>query len=127
MRACGSKCVLRSSHSLTEQHLPRIAFAKGGDAVWGNATFAPDDLGEKDHTHGELVAFRKGIATIDAAHTGDADVQNMTANDVSTWILQRTPSYFQVCHPYILLPSLEIDGGGGGIAAHGGNELLVRD
>ncbi|TFY81159.1 hypothetical protein EWM64_g2857 [Hericium alpestre] len=36
---------------------------KGGDAVWGNATHAPDDESGNDHTHGQLISFRRRLAT----------------------------------------------------------------
>ena len=75
---------------------------QGGDAVWGNTTFAPDDLEEADHTHGDLIAFRGDTTTSDSdeshAHpvtpTHDIAV-NMTASEASTWILERTPLSFQ--------------------------------
>ncbi|KAF8629410.1 hypothetical protein AX15_003464 [Amanita polypyramis BW_CC] len=66
---------------------------KGGDAVWGNATSAPDDNQDPMYTHGILIAFRESHA---ASHISDADkVGNMTANDATTWILQHTPTNFQ--------------------------------
>ncbi|KAI0698234.1 LACT-domain-containing protein [Cytidiella melzeri] len=64
---------------------------KGGDAVWGNTLAAPDDPHNIDHTHGDLIAFRKSI--LEAA--GDRDTFNMTASTASSWILERTPSHFQ--------------------------------
>ncbi|KAI0343373.1 phospholipid:diacylglycerol acyltransferase [Trametopsis cervina] len=63
---------------------------KGGDAVWGNVTQAPDDKAGIDNTHGELISFRKNAVEI-----ANDDTLNMTASTASSWILERTPSYFQ--------------------------------
>lgn len=64
---------------------------QGGDAVWGNVTQAPDDKAGIDNTHGELISFRKNAIEI-----ANDDTLNMTASTASSWILERTPSYFQV-------------------------------
>ncbi|PCH36716.1 phospholipid:diacylglycerol acyltransferase [Wolfiporia cocos MD-104 SS10] len=65
---------------------------KGGDAVWGNATFAPDDLPHNMHTHGELIVFRSSVA---ASDTEGVRLSNMTSSQASNWILERTPTHFQ--------------------------------
>lgn len=61
---------------------------QGGDVIWGNSTHAPDDIDGADHSHGELIAFR--------AKLNDTAVQNMTADNAGTWILEHTPTTFQV-------------------------------
>ncbi|PPQ62922.1 hypothetical protein CVT24_006162 [Panaeolus cyanescens] len=61
---------------------------KGGDAIWGNATHAPDDECDAHHTHGELIAFRE-------VHNGKTIARNMTTDEASIWILQHTPTTFQ--------------------------------
>ncbi|KAF9049924.1 phospholipid:diacylglycerol acyltransferase [Panaeolus papilionaceus] len=61
---------------------------KGGDAIWGNATHAPDDDCDTHHTHGELIAFRD-------VHRGEKTAQNMTTEEAGNWILQHTPTTFQ--------------------------------
>ncbi|TFK44430.1 Lecithin:cholesterol acyltransferase-domain-containing protein [Crucibulum laeve] len=66
---------------------------KGGDTIWGNATHAPDDDYNATYSHGELIAFRHSVAT-SLESSGD-NVQNMTAAEAGTWILQHTPSSFQ--------------------------------
>lgn len=63
---------------------------KGGDAVWGNATFAPDDDDNRTYSHGELIAFRKSIAAND-----DESLANMTSVSAATWVLEHTPTHFQ--------------------------------
>ncbi|KDR75256.1 hypothetical protein GALMADRAFT_280005 [Galerina marginata CBS 339.88] len=63
---------------------------KGGDAVWGNDTHAPDDDCDATHTHGKLIAFRPNSALPD-----DQSARNMTAIDASNWILEHTPATFQ--------------------------------
>ncbi|KAG5637514.1 hypothetical protein H0H81_004265 [Sphagnurus paluster] len=65
---------------------------KGGDAVWGNASQAPDDEMDATHTHGELVAFRQ--SAIDSVTSSDTTV-NMTSEQAGSWILQQTPLTFQ--------------------------------
>ncbi|KAK0212623.1 phospholipid:diacylglycerol acyltransferase [Desarmillaria ectypa] len=64
---------------------------KGGDAVWGNAHFAPDDQADSIHTHGELIAFRES----QMLSVGNDGVGNMTSEEAGTWILQHTPATFQ--------------------------------
>lgn len=70
---------------------------QGGTDVWGNISWAPDDEPDSSHTHGELIAFRRAAAVSaqDLTH-GVEQTKNMTADDASTWILERTPSTFQV-------------------------------
>lgn len=87
---------------------------KGGNAVWGNDTWAPDDWHNSTDTHGSLYAFKK---THDKLHLGagdaaesrnDSDGQpthdvsahlqvqsNLSASDALTWLLQQTPASFQ--------------------------------
>ncbi|PIL36292.1 hypothetical protein GSI_01955 [Ganoderma sinense ZZ0214-1] len=64
---------------------------KGGDDVWGNTTWAPDDLSNSTHSHGALIAFREAPSSLDE----DMDLNNMTSNEAGTWILERTPTTFQ--------------------------------
>ena len=71
--------------------IPNNNVVKGGDAVWGDSTWAPDDLDNRDHTHGDLIAFRDSV--IKAA--GEDSLANMTADTVSPWILAHTPTHFQ--------------------------------
>jgi phospholipid:diacylglycerol acyltransferase len=68
---------------------------QGGNAVWGNATHAPDDEDDASHTHGELVTFRSS-QFISVEGAGDT-TGNMTAEEAGAWILQHTPSAFQAC------------------------------
>ena len=68
---------------------------KGGNDVWGNATHAPDDECDTSHSHGELIAFRPM-----AAPPEDQSARNMTVEEASNWILEHTPTTFQVWkHP----------------------------
>jgi phospholipid:diacylglycerol acyltransferase len=65
--------------------------------VWGNLTHAPDDQpDDRDHTHGALVAFRNSFASALRDDFGYEEVSNMSASEASSWILERTPSTFQV-------------------------------
>ncbi|KZT04731.1 phospholipid/diacylglycerol acyltransferase [Laetiporus sulphureus 93-53] len=65
---------------------------KGGDAVWGNATFAPDDVVANTQSHGELIVFREAVL---ASEDEGTQVTNMTAQEAGNWVLERTPVAFQ--------------------------------
>ena len=95
-------------------------WVKGGNAVWGNATHAPDDGEGGHHTYGELISFRQ----MDPIPPGDEDVEtppfmheqgqtvqtanegrrhskfplskNLTADEAGPWILRHTPQTFRV-------------------------------
>ena len=96
-------------------------WVKGGNAVWGNATHAPDDGEGGSHTYGELISFRQ----IDPIPPGGDDVEtppfmhgqghtsqittsegsrhsklplskNLTADEAGFWILRHTPLTFRV-------------------------------
>ena len=72
--------------------------AQGGQDVWGNVTSAPDDQEGASHTHGELISFRNVLHESHNDTTGVAKVtSNMTADEAGTWILEHTPTSFQVC------------------------------
>ena len=64
--------------------------------MWGNATFAPDDLIQSNLTHGEIVAFRDHVVRAAAESAEDEVLRNLTVNSASEWILARTPKHFQV-------------------------------
>ncbi|KAI0644719.1 LACT-domain-containing protein [Trametes meyenii] len=76
---------------------------KGGDDVWGNATWAPDDHANTTHSHGALIAFREGSPALNGSgssssssgHEENDGLFNMTSNEAGTWILERTPVSFQ--------------------------------
>ena len=63
---------------------------QGGNAVWGNATHAPDDDRDATHSHGELITFRH------VPNANDSNTRHLTAEDASNWILEHTPVTFQV-------------------------------
>ncbi|CCM00154.1 uncharacterized protein FIBRA_02182 [Fibroporia radiculosa] len=65
---------------------------KGGEAVWGNATFAPDDMSDEAHGHGDLIVFRQSVVETEGV---SSTLTNMTATDAGTWILERTSAHFQ--------------------------------
>ncbi|KAG6879647.1 hypothetical protein C0992_000089 [Termitomyces sp. T32_za158] len=67
---------------------------KGGNAIWGNDTHAPDDRPNTVHTHGELIAFRQACE-VDLAGP-NTTLPKLTAEQAGTWILEQTPSSFQV-------------------------------
>jgi phospholipid:diacylglycerol acyltransferase len=94
-------------------------WVKGGNAVWGDATFAPDDEDMGHHTHGELISFRQTapilldnedfetppstqeqakIATSQGPDKRRALPiwKNMTVDEAGSWILAHTPLTFKV-------------------------------
>ena len=77
---------------------------QGGTDVWGDSNWAPDDEPGSTHTHGELIAFRQATAPSSGQDIppGVEQTKNMTADDASTWILERTPSTFQVVSYHLL-------------------------
>jgi phospholipid:diacylglycerol acyltransferase len=87
--------------------------SQGGTAVWGNSTHAPDDLPGASHTYGHFFAFRApsvshealpyGASTEDPtkavpipARETNPGVGNLTASEAGDWILEHTPSTWQV-------------------------------
>ncbi|KAL5504583.1 LRO1 [Sanghuangporus vaninii] len=85
---------------------------KGGNAIWGNHTHAPDDPDAPNCTasHGQFLSFRpaellaegKRIIKNDGGNDEDnvrrmlpAETANMTAEDAGTWILEHAPISFQ--------------------------------
>ncbi|KAG7090994.1 hypothetical protein E1B28_010061 [Marasmius oreades] len=68
-------------------------FGQGGDTVWGNHTFAADDLPKSTHTHGQLISFRQSKEI--SSHNPVDNTRNMSAEESGTWILAHTPSTFQ--------------------------------
>lgn len=91
---------------------------KGGEAIWGNLTWAPDDEdgADSNQSHGKLFSFKlleeeqHHLGAGDAAvappedangtstHNLDSHYQlprNLTASQAHTWLLQHTPSTFQ--------------------------------
>lgn len=93
-------------------------WVKGGNAVWGDATFAPDDEELGHHSHGELISFRQVVAiplddedvetsplTQGQTQSTTASspnarkrppVSNMTVDEAGAWILGHTPLTFRV-------------------------------
>ncbi|KZS88907.1 phospholipid diacylglycerol acyltransferase [Sistotremastrum niveocremeum HHB9708] len=76
---------------------------KGGSAIWGNESFAPDDLPGHIHTHGKFLSFRhllEGNGGAKAVAEGREDgmgerTANLTVDEASNWILEHTPGTFQ--------------------------------
>ncbi|TFK23670.1 phospholipid:diacylglycerol acyltransferase [Coprinopsis marcescibilis] len=65
---------------------------KGGNAIWGDGSHAPDDDCNATHSHGDLIAFRNEAVE---SKSIVGSTKNMTAEEAGAWILQRTPSSFQ--------------------------------
>lgn len=116
--ACGLKYVVKL-YRFPPHRSPTPTFKhQGGQDVWGNMTHAPDDGLDSAHSHGELISFRRSQVI------NDSSIRNMTADDASTWILQHTPSYFQVI--YLHPNSTACINEPAKMAENDGNELLFR-
>ncbi|KAE8270998.1 hypothetical protein A4X09_0g1314 [Tilletia walkeri] len=63
---------------------------KGGETIWGNETWAPDDIDGNDHSHGLIYSFRKDT------NLTELSARNSTATNATTYLLQHAPSAFQV-------------------------------
>lgn len=72
---------------------------KGGDAVWGNDTWAPDDQPNAETTHANIYEFAaRGNVSEDAdvsEKSQSTKSQKFTADNALLWLLQNTPSDFQ--------------------------------
>lgn len=67
---------------------------KGGEDVWGNSTWAPDDEEGAEDTHGHIYSFRQ--PGVDQQDLNEHTVKvNLTATEAHNWMLQHTPSSFQ--------------------------------
>ncbi|EJT96683.1 phospholipid/diacylglycerol acyltransferase [Dacryopinax primogenitus] len=62
---------------------------KGGNDIWGNGEHAPDDPDNCTLSHGRFFSFQQEHG--DHVH----QIANMTADEVSKWVLERTPVEFQ--------------------------------
>ena len=90
------RCGSRSSGLSIELVSPLTVSEQGGEAVWGNGTHAPDDADDADHSHGHFVAFRDPRVSTKALHErADPGIANLTAGDVTNWILESTPVSYQ--------------------------------
>ena len=86
-RSNGLSIELVSSLTVSEQ---------GGEAVWGNGTHAPDDADDAEHSHGHFVAFRDpGASTKEPPERATSEIANLTAGDVTNWIIESTPISYQ--------------------------------
>ena len=90
--------------------------------MWGNTTFAPDDLPNVTHSHGALIAFRQNSPALE----GNSDLYNMTSNDAGTWILERVPETFQVRRVYLPSGYLSMVRSIHEILTHGYAPCIVR-
>ncbi len=76
---------------------------KGGDAVWGNATFAPDDLASpaQNLTNGPFISFRPALVLNTTAPPQEARV-NLTMSQSLDYLMNVTEDWYvdQVRHSY---------------------------
>ncbi|KAN0063168.1 phospholipid:diacylglycerol acyltransferase [Thecaphora frezii] len=67
---------------------------KGGEDVWGNATFAPDDEPDATDTHGQFLSFRQ-LDTWKQDEAGTGVRENLTVSQAHHFLLEHAPSSFQ--------------------------------
>ena len=71
---------------------------KGGTAIWGNMTFAPDDLSPpaQNHTYGPFISFKPPHNSSDESH------RNLTVTTAFQYLLNTTEDWYsdQVLHAY---------------------------
>ncbi|KAJ1325585.1 phospholipid:diacylglycerol acyltransferase [Microdochium nivale] len=60
----------------------------GGDAVWGNLTWAPDDQSGQIHSYGSLLNFRKDL-------NGSIPDRNLTVSGALDYIMKTTEDWYQ--------------------------------
>lgn len=70
--------------------------SQGGEAVWGNSTFAPDDLENQEQTHGHFLSFRPKENETVPHIMKNPGAGNLTVDGASDWILSHTPTSYQV-------------------------------
>ncbi|SPC65375.1 probable LRO1 - a lecithin cholesterol acyltransferase-like gene, mediates diacylglycerol esterification [Ustilago sp. UG-2017b] len=67
---------------------------KGGEDIWGNSTWAPDDEDGAEDTHGHIYSFRTP-GTDQHDLNEDTVKTNLTATEAHNFMLQHAPSSFQ--------------------------------
>ncbi|KAL4945196.1 hypothetical protein BDV06DRAFT_185477 [Aspergillus oleicola] len=60
---------------------------KGGEAVWGNATWAPDDLPNQQMTYGNLLNFRESNSSLTA--------KNLTVPESLAYLLDQSEPWYR--------------------------------
>ncbi|KAG7134543.1 Phospholipid:diacylglycerol acyltransferase like protein [Verticillium longisporum] len=60
----------------------------GGNAVWGNGTWAPDDLPGQNHTFGTVLNFREGL-------NRTTPEKNLTVDDSLQYLWNTTETWYQ--------------------------------
>ncbi|PWZ02701.1 putative LRO1-a lecithin cholesterol acyltransferase-like protein [Testicularia cyperi] len=67
---------------------------KGGEDIWGNSTWAPDDEDDAEDTHGHIYSFRQPGASQEELDETTVKI-NLTATDAHNFLLQHAPGSFQ--------------------------------
>lgn len=71
---------------------------KGGDAVWGNKTWAPDDRPDQNHSFGTFINFRES----NSSHS----LQNLTVDDSLNYLWEHSDTWysnrFRICNAKLI-------------------------
>ncbi|TIC14432.1 phospholipid/diacylglycerol acyltransferase [Wallemia mellicola] len=67
---------------------------KGGDAVWGNSTYAPDDPENTTDTYGRFLSIRDNYV-MDPNQNKTLSRHNYTITDANNYVLTNTPKVWQ--------------------------------
>ncbi|KIR59655.1 phospholipid:diacylglycerol acyltransferase [Cryptococcus bacillisporus CA1873] len=69
---------------------------KGGNRIWGNENYAPDDPEDATDTHGRFFSFRHpGVPPDDKSLSEWTVSPNLTVNEAGPYVLTHTPPSFQ--------------------------------
>lgn len=68
---------------------------KGGDAIWGNSTFAPDDTVNATETYGNLLNYVPMETTKEFSPNVTDAQRHVTASAMSEWLMQHTEEDFK--------------------------------
>ena len=68
---------------------------KGGDAIWGNSTFAPDDTVNATETYGNLLNYVPMDTTKEFSPNVTDAQRHVTASAMSEWLMQHTEEDFK--------------------------------
>ena len=66
---------------------PSMMLPKGGNAVWGNQTWAPDDQPEQDLSYGTFINFKESNSTQSPG--------NLTIEDSFSYLLEHSESWYK--------------------------------
>ncbi|KAI9812796.1 MAG: hypothetical protein M1826_002762 [Phylliscum demangeonii] len=93
------KFLSRAERAEIFRSMPGISslLPKGGNAVWGNATWAPDDRPAQAVSFGPFINFQDDPPTTDDHHDRrhTADHKNLTVDESMAYLMEHTEDWYQ--------------------------------